>query len=328
MTPIFVFGTGAWGTALSLSSLKTGHPVTLIARRPEFAKDLLELRKNQVYLPNIALPKDLKITSDLTILNVPGILLLASPAQATHETITSLKSFLCPETIVVICAKGIDQKRLCFPSDIAQELIPNPIAVLSGPSFADEVANNLPTAVTLAADSLEIAQNLCQHLRHPHLRCYASDDKAGVQIAGAIKNVLAIACGIVQGKNMGNNAAAALLTRGLAEMRRLGMAMGAKSETFLGLSGVGDLSLTGASEQSRNYSLGLALGQGNPLTEILQHRRGVTEGVATAAALIHLADRHHVRMPICHGVYQVLHEGKNLNKTIEEMLSSQSTLEF
>lgn len=327
MMDIIVYGAGAWGTALALSGLQTGKKVTLLARCPEFAKKLQDEGENKRYLPGIQLPPSLTFTADLHVLAKPAFLLLASPAQATNETITRIQPFLSPNSPIIICAKGIDQHSLQFLSHIIQRYLSNPLAVLSGPSFADEVANNMPTAVTVAADSLILAQDICTALRHAHLRCYASDDLIGVQVGGAVKNILAIASGILHGKNLGNNAAAALLTRGIAEIRRLGLSLGAKSDTFLGLSCLGDLILTSSSHQSRNFTLGYALGKGEKLQDILAQRHSVTEGIATAKAVHKIAIHHGVRMPICEGVYQLLHENKGIDELIVALLSSQTILE-
>lgn len=327
MMDMIVYGAGAWGTALALSGLQTGKKVTLLARCSEFAQKLQDQAENKRYLPGIQLPSSLSLTADLHVLEKPAFLLLASPAQATKDTIARIQSFLSPNSPIIICAKGIDQNSLQFLSHIIRDHLPNPLAVLSGPSFADEVAKNLPTAVTIAADSLTLAQDICIALRHAHLRCYASDDLIGVQVGGAVKNILAIASGILHGKNLGNNAAAALLTRGIAEIRRLGLALGAQSDTFLGLSCLGDLILTSSSHQSRNFSLGYALGTGEKLPDILAQRHSVTEGIATAKAVHKIAIQHHARMPICEGVYQLLYENKDIDHLIAELLSSQTILE-
>ncbi len=328
MKHIVIMGTGAWGTALALSCIRADLRVTLVARRPEFATHLEQTRINTLYLPQIPLPEDLAITADISMVRNADVLLLVTPAQATRDICHALSPYLRPETPVVLCAKGFDLKYNQLLTQTLRPLLQNPLAVLSGPSFADELARNLPTAVTLAADSLELAKILAQTLRHSRLRCYASDDVIGVQVGGALKNVLAIACGIVHGRQLGNNASAALMTRGLAEMRRFGLAMGGQSETFLGLSGVGDLILTGSSQQSRNYSLGFQLGQGMDLETILSQRHHVTEGVFTAAAVHHIAEKLKIHMPICKGVYELLHQKALVSDIIEKILSKQSELEF
>lgn len=329
MKHIVVIGTGAWGTALALSCLHTTSRVTLIARRPEFAQELQEQRVNNRYLPDVPLPASLTIESSLQEALKADLILLVTPAQATQMMCEQLQKINLPPHIpLVLCSKGIDLTHNQLLTQTAQALLPNPLAVLSGPSFADEVGRNLPAAVTLACQSLDLAKTISQSLRHSRFRCYASDDLIGVQVGGALKNVLAIACGIVQGRQLGNNTLAALMTRGLAEMRRFGLAMGGQSETFLGLSGVGDLILTGSSQQSRNFSLGFQLGQGKDLETILNQRHNVTEGVYTAAAVHHLAKKMTLHMPVCAGVYELLHQNESVDAIIEKILSKQSDLEF
>jgi glycerol-3-phosphate dehydrogenase (NAD(P)+) len=329
MKHIVVVGTGAWGTALALSCLKAGNRVSLVARRPEFAEILQQTRRNERYLPGVTLPDTLTIHGNMAVVNEADLILLVTPAQATHDVCTQLRQIgLNPNIPIVLCAKGIDLQRHQLLTQTAQALLENSLAVLSGPSFADELGRNLPTAVTIAAATLDLAITIAQTLRHSRLRCYASDDLVGVQVGGALKNVLAIACGIVHGRQLGNNASAALMTRGLAEMRRFGLAMGGQSETFLGLSGVGDLILTGSSQQSRNFSLGFQLGQGKDLASILGERHNVTEGVYTAAAVYHMAEMRHIHMPVCTGVYELLHQNGLVDDIIEKILSKQSDLEF
>jgi glycerol-3-phosphate dehydrogenase (NAD(P)+) len=329
MSRIVVIGSGAWGTALALSCLQGNSDVTLVTRRPEFAAELRRSRENTRYLPHVALPDHLVITSDLGVVQAADVILLVTPAQTTEAMSRQLQAIpISVSTPLVLCAKGIDLTNNRLLTETTRSYLANPLAVLSGPSFADEVARNLPTAVTIAADTLTLATEISKILRHSRLRCYASDDLIGVQVGGALKNVLAIACGVVHGRELGNNTSAALMTRGLAEMRRFGLALGGQSETFLGLSGVGDLILTGSSQQSRNFSLGFQLGQGRHLEEILRERHHVTEGIATAAAVYHMATEHQIHMPISMGVYDLLHKDKNVDVIIEKILSKQSDLEF
>jgi glycerol-3-phosphate dehydrogenase (NAD(P)+) len=329
MNKIAVIGTGAWGTALSLSCLHAERDVTLYARHADFAHELQTTRYNRRYLPNIELPDSLRITADWASLNEADLVLLVTPAQKTQELSEKLRqSSLKPSTPIVICAKGIDLTHLHLLSETVRMILPNPLAVLSGPSFARDVAQNLPSAVIVAANSLALAMEISQSLRHPHFRCYASTDMIGCQIGGALKNVLAIACGVVRGRNLGDNASAALMTRGLAEMRRFGLALGGATDTFLGLAGVGDLILTGSSQQSRNFTLGFLLGQGQSLEDILNQRHSVTEGVATSAAVHQLSQKYNLHMPICQGIYQLLHQKNSVDAIIEQILSKQSDLEF
>jgi glycerol-3-phosphate dehydrogenase (NAD(P)+) len=333
MTKICIIGAGSWGTALALTAHRAGQQVVLLPRRPEQSDMLNKTRENVKYLPGVSLPSDLVISSDLTLLKDADIVLQVTPAQTIHQTCLMAKEHLSSRASWVICAKGVmrgtAQKSPQLLSEVAQEILPNPIAILSGPSFADEVGLNLPTAVTIASGNEDTAKFVASSLRHTRFRCYVSDDPIGVQVAGAIKNVLAIACGIVRGRGFGNNATAALITRGLAEMRRLGLALGGKSDTFLGLSGVGDATLTCSSEQSRNTRLGVALGQvGANAAKILKESSSLAEGVPTVAAILKLSEALSIPMPLCEAVYAILYRDIPVDEVIENILSRQSELEF
>lgn len=334
MKKICIIGAGSWGTALALTAYRAGgNQVTLLTRQPKDTSILNKAHENTTYLPGISIPPDLEITHDLTALENADVVLQVTPAQTIRETALQTQKHIPRETPWVICAKGIvlgiDEQESQLLSDVSKEVLPNPIAILSGPSFADEVGKNLPTAVTIASEDEEIAKVVASALRHTRFRCYVSDDPTGVQIAGAIKNILALACGIVRGKGFGNNATAALITRGLAEMRRLGLAMGGKSDTFLGLSAVGDVTLTCSSEQSRNMRLGIALGQkGADVRKILKESQFIAEGVPTAAAVHKLSTSLSIPMPLCHAVYTILYDQVPIDEVIEMILSRQSELEF
>ncbi len=333
MKKICIIGAGSWGTALALTAHRAGQQVTLLPRRPEHSDILNKTRENQTYLPGIPLPSEIVISSDLTLLTDADIVLQVTPAQTISETCILVKEYLPPHAPWVICAKGIvrgvEGKEPQLLSEVTQEILPNPIAILSGPSFADEVGLNLPTAVTIASENEDIAKVVASSLRHTRFRCYVSDDPVGVQVAGAVKNVLAIACGIVRGRGFGNNATAALITRGLAEMRRLGLALGGKSDTFLGLSGVGDVTLTCSSEQSRNMRLGIALGkEGANVPKILKDSPSLAEGVPTVAAVLKLSQTLSIPMPLCDAVYAILYNHVSIEDVVEAILSRQSELEF
>lgn len=333
MKKICIIGAGSWGTALALTAHRAGQQVTLLPRRLEQSDMLNKTRENVQYLPGVPLPSDLVISNDLTLLRDADIVLQVTPAQTISETCLTVKKYLSSHASWVICAKGIVRgtalKSPQLLSEVAQEILPNPIAILSGPSFADEVGLNLPTAVTIASTNEDIVKIVASSLRHNRFRCYVSDDPIGVQVAGAIKNVLAIACGIVRGRGFGNNATAALITRGLAEMRRLGVALGGKSDTFLGLSGVGDATLTCSSEQSRNTRLGVALGQiGVTADQILKDSSSLAEGVPTVAAILKLSETLSIPMPLCEAVYAILYNHTPVDEVIESILSRQSELEF
>ena len=304
---IAVLGGGAWGTALAQVQARHGRPVTLWARSAQTIETVAARRENARYLPGIALDARLTVSHDLASAARADIVLLAAPAQHTRALARTLKPILSPRQTVVICAKGIEQSTgLLMGRVVGEELPDSPQAVLSGPGFASDVARALPAALTLACQDEERGRALAGVLSHPEFRLYWSSDTVGVELGGAVKNVLGIAAGILDGRQLGGSAHAALVSRGFAELRRLGEALGARGETLMGLSGLGDLILTCGSAQSRNMSLGRALGQGTPLAEILAARTAVTEGVATAAAVAHLADRHGIEMPICGAVAAIL----------------------
>jgi glycerol-3-phosphate dehydrogenase (NAD(P)+) len=320
---IGIIGSGAWGTALALAMRRAGRDVLLWAREPEVVAAINEQRENRAFLPGIKLEAQIKASGKLADLAPCDVLLLVTPAQHARESCKQLKAAIGNSRApLVICAKGIEQKTGKLLGDIASEELPgHPLAVLSGPSFAIEVARDLPTALTLATRDKALGEVLVKALGAKHVRLYLTDDVVGAQIGGAVKNVLAVACGITAGCKMGENARAAIITRGLAEMIRLGGAMGARAETLMGLSGLGDLVLTCSSRQSRNMSLGAALGEGTILQDILAKRASVTEGVFTAAAAKALADKHKVDMPIVTAVDAVLNHGAVLEKTIAALLA-------
>jgi glycerol-3-phosphate dehydrogenase (NAD(P)+) len=323
MKRVAVIGGGAWGTALALIAARAGAGVVLWARDPAIISAINDRHENPVYLPGIALDPAIGATSELkAALNHAEAALLVVPAQFMRGVLGLLQRLLPPGMPLLLCAKGIEIESLQTISELAQELVPgSPLAVLSGPSFAGEVARDLPTAVTIASGEPELAEAFMGRLGTARFRPYRSDDPIGVEIGGAVKNVLAIACGIVEGRGLGDNARAALVTRGLSEMIRLGVAKGGQADTFRGLSGLGDLVLTCTAGQSRNYTLGLALGRGMSLGEALSAGRAVIEGVATAAAVGRLAARLDVEMPIAAAVEGVLHHGVAIDAMIEALLS-------
>lgn len=304
---IGVLGSGAWGTALAETQAARGRSVTLFARNPVVAREIQETGVNGGYLPGIALSPAITITSLLDDVARCPILLLVPPAQALRSLARQLKPWLRPEHTAVICSKGIEQDSGVTLDRVLTEELPGlSTAILSGPGFASDVARGLPAALTLAASDEARGRALCETLSHPGLRLYWTSDVTGVALGGSVKNVLGIAAGILDGKRLGGSAHAALVTRGFAEMRRLGDALGARPETLMGLSGLGDLILTCSSAQSRNMSLGRALGQGQTLSEILGARRAVTEGVYTAAAVKRLAGQLGIEMPISRAVAAIL----------------------
>ena len=317
MRRIGVVGAGAWGTALAVVARAAGREVALWTRRDSLARTIAETGRNDEYLEGVALDREIAATADAAEAGAVDAVLLAVPAQAVRETCARLAPHLAAATPVVVCAKGIERETAKTMSEVVGEALPgNPAAILSGPTFAAEVARGQPTAVTLACRDRDIAEALAGALATPAFRPYHSDDVAGAEIGGAVKNVLAIACGIVEGRGLGENARAALITRGLAEMSRLARARGGRTETMMGLAGLGDLTLTCASRTSRNYSHGVARGAGRPA-----EGGAVVEGVPTSAALVRLAGRHDVEMPIAGAVAAILHDGADIDGAIARLLA-------
>lgn len=321
MQKVGVIGAGAWGTALAVVAARAGRDVRLWAREPALVAEINSSHRNTPYLPGIAIAPTVIAVDDLAVAASADILLLVTPAQHLRATCTKLKPVLAAGAPVVICAKGIEKGTSALMTDVVAETLPDaPMMILSGPTFAAEVASGLPTAITLGAADHALAQRVAQAIGSPAFRPYLSSDVVGAEVGGAVKNVLAIGCGMAEGKGLGANARAALLTRGLAEIVRLAVARGGKPETLMGLSGLGDLVLTATSTQSRNYSLGVALGKGQSLQEVLGARRSVTEGVATAEAVVTLAGRLGIDMPICAAIDQVLNHGAAIDDMLKSLL--------
>ena len=319
---IGVLGTGAWGTALAVAAVRAGAEVTLWARRAELAEAIAASRENAAYLPAVQLDPTIRVTASLDQVTACEALLLVVPAQKLRAIAERLRQHLAPGQPLVICAKGIERRSGALMSEVLAENLPGqPQAVLSGPSFAAEVAQDLPTAVTLAANDIALGEALGARLGSRRFRIDLSDDPVGAEIGGAVKNVIAIACGIVAGRGLGDNARAALITRALAEVARLGRAKGAKAETFMGLSGLGDLLLTCSSTQSRNFSLGLALGEGQSLDALMRDRSSVVEGVFTTEAVLKMAETLGIDLPICRAVDAVVNRGAEIGTTIEQLLA-------
>lgn len=321
MRRLAIIGGGAWGTALGTAARRAGSLPIVWARDPDVVGAINERHENPFFLPGVSLDPLIVATTDLgKAVAGADAALLAVPAQFLRTIFLILRPSLPAGLPVLICAKGIETKSLKMMSEVCHDISPGlPFAVMSGPSFAIEVARDMPTAVTIASNSSGLARAFVMGLGSSRFRPYLSDDPIGVQIGGAVKNVLAIACGIVTGRGMGDNTRASLITRGLAEMVRLGRAKGGREETFRGLSGLGDLVLTSTATQSRNFTLGLALGRGEKLDAALSGRRSVVEGVATAPAVAGLARRLGVEMPITEAVEAVL-QGAVIDQMIEGLL--------
>ena len=326
---IGIVGGGAWGSALAIALSRTGQGVMLWAREAEVVRDINERHENRIFLPGVTLPDGITATDRFADVARASALLLVVPAQYMRVTAKALAPHLAQHTPIVNCAKGIEQKTSALMSDILAEILPqSPIGVLSGPTFAGEVARGLPAAVTLAITDRTVGEKLITGFGSARFRPYLSDDVVGAQIGGAVKNVLAIASGIVSGRGLGENSRAAVITRGLHEMVRLGQALGGRMETLMGLSGAGDLMLTCMSAKSRNFSVGFALGQGQTLSEALGGKTSVAEGVFSASAVSAMADQKGVAMPICRAVDAVVNHGAEIDRMIQELLSRPFTSEY
>lgn len=320
---IGILGAGAWGTALAQVCAGNGLDVTLWMRASADAEIINTTRSNEKHLPGVTLSERITATSDLSQVAQQDLLIVTIPTQFIAKILEKARPAIASHVPILVASKGVEISSGRLVSQIVRGVLPDhPVGILTGPSFAIEVANNLPAALTLAFpdDLQDLNYRLCEVLSTPHFRLYASDDVVGAQLGGAIKNVIAIACGISTGKRMGDNARAALLTRGLAEMVRLGVAMGAEPQTFLGLSGLGDLTLTCNAMQSRNFSLGVAIGQGQRAADILSARDSVAEGYYTADAVVKLAEKYNVDMPICQAVHETLHKEKAIDQVIRKLL--------
>ncbi|MDH3659077.1 MAG: NAD(P)-dependent glycerol-3-phosphate dehydrogenase [Alphaproteobacteria bacterium] len=319
---IGVVGAGAWGTALAINAARAGRNVVLWGRDADAARAMSESRENDRYLPGIALPPAIRITDDLAAASAADAILLVVPAQTVGEIAGVLSPGGQP---LAVCAKGLERSTDQRLSEIVREAAPGrPIATLSGPNFAREVALGLPAAATLACPDETLGQALAASMSHEKFRLYWTDDLIGVEIGGAIKNVLAIAAGMVAGKGLGENAKAALITRGLAELTRLGEALGARRDTLIGLSGLGDLLLTAGSPTSRNMAFGMKIGEGADPVRLQQEPGALVEGVATAAAVIRLAQSPaggRCPLPICEAVAAILAGKLDVDRAMEALMT-------
>lgn len=316
-----VIGGGAWGTALAQAQRLAGHEVVLWARESETVDDINVRHVNRTFLPGIPLDPALKATTAIEDATRCDAILLVPPAQHIRQLARAIRPFVKPGTPVVLCSKGIERESGRLLGDVLREELGDPIlAVLSGPSFASDVARGLPVALTIATTNEALGRALANDLGSGTFRLYWSSDIIGVEIGGALKNVLAIAAGIVDGKGLGASAHAALVTRGFAEMRRLATAMGGRPETMLGLSGIGDLILTCGSAQSRNMSLGRELALGQSLVDVLGQRVAVTEGVYTAAAAVALARSKNIELPITEAVHDIIEGRLTVDQAIAALM--------
>lgn len=318
---IGIVGAGAWGTALAQVAARAGRAVTLWAREPEVADSINTARENSLFLKGVPLDSSIRATTTLADLADVDALLLVTPAQFLRPTLAELSVHLPQTTPIVLCSKGIEQGTGLLMTEVCAAVAgAHPLAVLSGPTFAAEVAKGLPTAITLACADKDLGSRFCAAIGLPTFRPYWSADVIGAEVGGAVKNVLAIACGIAEGKQLGENARAALITRGFAEMIRFGKAKGAQYETLAGLCGLGDLILTCSSVQSRNMSLGMAIGQGRRMNDILAERKTVAEGAHTAPVLLEAAKALGVDMPITEAVVQLLYHDADVDTVVHDLL--------
>lgn len=329
MSYITVIGAGSWGTTLAYLLSDKGYDVTLWVHEKDLAEIMDTTRINSTYLPDTRLTDDLKITNDLTeAVKKARYIVNAVPTQYTRAVFSEAVRHIFDEAIIVSISKGIEKGTLLTVSSILRELSGHTVAALSGPSFAKEVIKKMPAAVTLATEDKNTGFVLQEVFNMNSFRVYTHDDIIGVEIGGALKNVMAIAAGISDSLGFGNNARATIITRGLAEMTRLGVAMGAKEKTFSGLSGIGDLVLTCTSPLSRNYTVGAKLGQGMKLRDILTQTKSVAEGVATAGSAYELAKKYQIEMPIIEQVYMVLYEDKDPFFAAKDLMDRSLKSEF
>ena len=323
MSRIAVVGAGAWGTALAISlARRGGHSVALWSFLPELADEMRDTGVNSLFLPGYTIPADVMVTSDLAVaVKAAEIVLLVTPSEHLRGVLRQIAPLLTPEQMVVSATKGLEENSLLRMSQVIASITDNPCGVLSGPSFAAEVAAGIPTAI-VAAGTPAVAQAIQRACSSPTLRIYTNEDVTGVELGGALKNVIALAAGVVHGLDLGYNPAAALITRGIAEITRLAVACGGQRRTLAGLSGMGDLVLTCTGSLSRNRMVGIELGKGRKLATILQEMNGkVAEGVLSTAAALGLAARYGVEMPITEQMDAVLHRGKSPKVAIQELMA-------
>ena len=331
MTPqrIAVIGAGAWGTALADLFSEIGHEVMLWVFEADLCARMASNRENDLYLPGIALHENLRFTPDLAEAASAGqdVLVSVMPSHVVRAVWTKLAPSVHEETLVASATKGVEEKTLLLPTQVISGCVAEAggagraLACLSGPTFARELAERKPTAVTAASDDSGAAKTVQETLAAPGFRIYTGADPVGAQLGGALKNVIALAAGIADGMELGYNARAALIVRGLAEIARLGAAMGGRAETFAGLAGMGDLVLTCTGDLSRNRTVGVRLGAGEPLQKILESMTAVAEGVSTAPAAVGLADKYGVEMPICREVHAVLFEGRRPQDAVRDLMA-------
>ena len=317
----FVIGSGGWGTALGMVLAENGHEVTLWGPFEEEIAAIRASGANAVYLPGVELPPSLQWTSDVSAVEQADLVVLVVPSRFYRSTLETFKPHLKPEALIVSATKGLDETTHQRMSEVAADVLEHDVAILSGPSHAEEVARGVPTAVTVAGTDFQTLEKIQAAFSGKTFRVYTSTDVIGVELGGTLKNVIAVAAGILDGIGLGDNSKAALMTRGLAEISRLGAALGAKPETFSGLSGVGDLMVTCSSRHSRNRAVGEQLGKGESLEQIMGGMKQVAEGVWNAKAARDLANELGVEMPITEEVCQIVENGKNPQQALKDLMS-------
>lgn len=317
-----VIGSGSWGTALALAAHRAGSKVTIATRNQNVISSVEERRVNDIYLPNVFIDPDIKVTDDLKLACQNEIIIIAVPSQCMRSASIAISDFVDTQIPIVLGSKGLEKGSLLLMSEVVESVLPkNSISIISGPNFAGEVARGKPSATTLASPDKEIGQRLQYAIGSKYFRPYLTNDVIGTQIGGAVKNIIAIACGIAQGKELGENARAAIITRGFAEMVRFCEAKGGRSETLMGLAGMGDLILTCSSMRSRNTSFGVAISQNTPVNEVVVNEgRGVIEGANSVESVVKLAERFDIDMPICQAVHGVLSEKHSIDEAIKILL--------
>ena len=325
MNHVAIIGDGGWGTALAVVLHNNGHAVRVWGPFADYIAEIQHRHRNEKFLPGIKLPPDIRWTADKAeAVAGADVVILAVPSRFFRSVLESFAELIPSSVLVLSVTKGLDEKTGKRMTEVAQEMLKRPVAALSGPSLAAEVARGIPTAVTIACADRATAKELQDLLMNPSFRVYTSDDVIGVEIGGALKNVIAIAAGVCDGISFGDNTKAALITRGLAEIARLGCALGAHPATFAGLSGMGDLVVTCASRLSRNHTVGERLGRGESIDQILKTMEQVAEGVWTCATARTLANKHGVEVPITEEVYAVIHEGKDPRAAVRDLMTREA----
>lgn len=329
MYNVSIIGAGSWGTAVAILLAKKGCNVKQWVRRAELCSQMKETKENITYLPGVVLPSNIDISSDLEYCcKGSEVLVIATPSHAVRETVRAIKPFVTKEQTLVNLAKGIENETLMRMSQIIEEILPgNKAVVLSGPCHAEEVARDIPTAIVSSARERKVAEYIQDIFMTPKFRVYTNPDMVGVELGGSLKNIIAIGAGIIDGLGFGDNTKAALMTRGIVEISRLGEAMGAKSLTFAGLSGIGDLIVTCTSMHSRNRRAGIAIGQGKTIEEVLGETNMVVEGVRTTKSAYDLAKKIGVEMPITEELYSVLFEKADVKNSVINLMMRAKTHE-